>query len=641
MPSLPPRGRPGRGNVFRLLARPQVALGMTAILLLFMGQFALFTYLRPFLETVTGLSVPAALAGVPGDRPRRSRREPGASAGCWAGASMLVLIGIPAVMAAIAVLLIVFGQSQPAVVGLLVLWGFFGTAAPVGLGHVAGPRHARRRRSRRRTAGRRHPVRHHDRRRRRRPDVRRRRLVERLRRRPRLLLLGSSLAAFAAWQELGESEMTHMIRSTLTRRTVLAGAAASLALPRFGRAQQTGAAMRLRCRFADQDFTYRLLDNADRRGTWSSLLPLDLTIERFLDQREDRPPAAPAGRRRPRPLRRRGAGRPLLLPRLGQSRLLPRQLHLSWRPDPARPHRGRGGAAAGARRVPAAARAAFLKETHHGDLPRRPDPVPRGPGRLVHRPRPHRRAVQPGGPDRVQGAQVTFEPGARTAWHTHPLGQTLIVTSGLGRAQREGGPVEEIRPGDVVWFAPGEKHWHGASPATAHDPYRHPGSRATARSSTGWNTSPTPTTAPEPDRKEPNMLATVLHGTRRRPLRGCRRAEDPEADRRDHQAVGHLRLRLRPLALPRAAAGRRPDAHGPRILRRGGRGRQRREDGQARPVRRRLVLPLRQHLPALPARLPVLLRAARVHVRRAGALRPRAAGRRHAGRRRRACRTRI
>lgn len=68
---------------------------------------------------------------------------------------------------------------------------------------------------------------------------------------------------------------------------------------------------------------------------------------------------------------------------------------------------------------------------------------------------------------RVQGAQVTFEPGARTAWHTHPLGQTLIVVSGLGRVQREGGPVEEIRPGDVVWFAPGEKHWHGASSQTA------------------------------------------------------------------------------------------------------------------------------------------------------------------------------
>lgn len=68
---------------------------------------------------------------------------------------------------------------------------------------------------------------------------------------------------------------------------------------------------------------------------------------------------------------------------------------------------------------------------------------------------------------RVQGAQVTFEPGARTAWHTHPKGQTLIVLSGLGRVQREGGSVEEIRPGDVVWFAPGEKHWHGASPATA------------------------------------------------------------------------------------------------------------------------------------------------------------------------------
>ena len=70
-------------------------------------------------------------------------------------------------------------------------------------------------------------------------------------------------------------------------------------------------------------------------------------------------------------------------------------------------------------------------------------------------------------PARAVGAEVTFEPGARTAWHTHPLGQTLIVTSGAGRAQREGGPIEEIRPGDVVWFPPGEKHWHGAAPTTA------------------------------------------------------------------------------------------------------------------------------------------------------------------------------
>jgi quercetin dioxygenase-like cupin family protein len=70
-------------------------------------------------------------------------------------------------------------------------------------------------------------------------------------------------------------------------------------------------------------------------------------------------------------------------------------------------------------------------------------------------------------PARVGGAIVTFEPGARTAWHTHPLGQTLIVTAGCGWAQREGGPVEEIRPGDIVWFAPEEKHWHGAKPTTA------------------------------------------------------------------------------------------------------------------------------------------------------------------------------
>jgi quercetin dioxygenase-like cupin family protein len=70
-------------------------------------------------------------------------------------------------------------------------------------------------------------------------------------------------------------------------------------------------------------------------------------------------------------------------------------------------------------------------------------------------------------PARVAGASVTFEPGARTAWHTHPLGQTLIVTQGHGRAQRWGGAIEELHPGDVVWFPPGEKHWHGASPTIA------------------------------------------------------------------------------------------------------------------------------------------------------------------------------
>jgi quercetin dioxygenase-like cupin family protein len=69
-------------------------------------------------------------------------------------------------------------------------------------------------------------------------------------------------------------------------------------------------------------------------------------------------------------------------------------------------------------------------------------------------------------PARVAGASVTFEPGARTAWHTHPLGQTLVVTAGAGWVQREGGPIEDIRPGDVVWFEPGEKHWHGATSTT-------------------------------------------------------------------------------------------------------------------------------------------------------------------------------
>jgi len=70
-------------------------------------------------------------------------------------------------------------------------------------------------------------------------------------------------------------------------------------------------------------------------------------------------------------------------------------------------------------------------------------------------------------PALVQGASVTFEPGARTAWHTHPLGQTLIVTAGCGWVQREGAPIEEVRPGNVVWFPPSERHWHGATPTTA------------------------------------------------------------------------------------------------------------------------------------------------------------------------------
>ena len=77
------------------------------------------------------------------------------------------------------------------------------------------------------------------------------------------------------------------------------------------------------------------------------------------------------------------------------------------------------------------------------------------------------RCSRPNAPARAAGASVTFEPGARTAWHTHPLGQTLIITAGCGWVQREGGPVEEVHPGDVVWFPPGEKHWHGATPTTA------------------------------------------------------------------------------------------------------------------------------------------------------------------------------
>ena len=97
-----------------------------------------------------------------------------------------------------------------------------------------------------------------------------------------------------------------------------------------------------------------------------------------------------------------------------------------------------------------------------GSQPSRPGPAEYFTGAVRIDP-----LFSPPDPARVAGALVTFEPGARTACHTHPLGQTLIVTAGCGWVQRAGGPVEEIRPGDVVWFAPGEKHWHGATTTTA------------------------------------------------------------------------------------------------------------------------------------------------------------------------------
>src|ERR1700750_3099108 len=100
--------------------------------------------------------------------------------------------------------------------------------------------------------------------------------------------------------------------------------------------------------------------------------------------------------------------------------------------------------------------------THSGAQPSTPGPADWFTGRVRIDP-----LFTAPDPARLAGASVTFDPGARPAWHTHPLGQTLIVTAGLGWTQREGGPVEEIRPGDVVWFSPNEKHWHGASPTTA------------------------------------------------------------------------------------------------------------------------------------------------------------------------------
>jgi quercetin dioxygenase-like cupin family protein len=100
--------------------------------------------------------------------------------------------------------------------------------------------------------------------------------------------------------------------------------------------------------------------------------------------------------------------------------------------------------------------------TRSGSQPSRPGPAEWFTGTVRIDP-----LFQAPDPARVGAASVTFEPGARTAWHTHPLGQTLIVTAGAGWVQREGGPIEDVRPGDVVWFPPGEPHWHGATPTTA------------------------------------------------------------------------------------------------------------------------------------------------------------------------------
>jgi len=121
-----------------------------------------------------------------------------------------------------------------------------------------------------------------------------------------------------------------------------------------------------------------------------------------------------------------------------------------------------GRAAANTASVATQQRNAIMEIKRNGSQPSRPGSVEYFSGQVRIDP-----LFQAPDPARVGGGSVTFEPGARTAWHTHPLGQTLIITSGLGWVQREGGPIEEVRPGDVVWFPPGLKHWHGATPTTA------------------------------------------------------------------------------------------------------------------------------------------------------------------------------
>ena len=255
-------------------------------------------------------------------------------------------------------------------------------------------------------------------------------------------------------------------------------------------------------------------------------------------------------------------------------------------------------------------------------------------------------------------ARVTFEPGARTAWHTHPLGQTLIVTAGCGRVQREGGPVEEIRPGDVVWFAPGEKHWHGAAPTTAMTHIAIP--RSSDGKAVDWMEKVTDEqyVRLRARRRRPSRAASLARDPRDNPYRNgdmicwepffygprdvrCEEVAEPKilkptdaiirlsascicgSDLWPYRGLNDV---TQPMAMGHEYCGVVEEVGSAVTTVRPG------------PVRRRLVLPLRQHLSALPLRLPIVLRAARVHDRRAGAAGARSARRRHAGRDRRNCR---
>src|SRR5215208_1133997 len=358
LPSMPAESASG-GSVFRVLRRTRVPAGMLAVTLLFLGQFALFTYLRPFLETVTGvgvstLSLLLLLMGGAG------------LVGTWLIGVLLrtrlhgLLIAMPLAMAAIAIALTLVGGSTVSVGVLLAGWGLIGTAAPVAW----------------------------------------------------WTWLSRALPDDA---EAGGGLMVAVIQLAITCGATTGGAvfdssgASATFLCSAGILVLAGVAA-----FATRHVRVRAA-----LGTCGAEL-MNMPLRRVFDMRT-----------------RTSLGVVLLAFALLAS------------PSAAQ---ARGSTLAGD----------SIAIIRRGSRAVQPGPSAQFTGTVRVEP-----LFAPTGASRASGASVTFDPGARTAWHTHPLGQTLVVLFGRGLVQREGGPVEEIRPGDVVWFAPSEKHWHGASPENA------------------------------------------------------------------------------------------------------------------------------------------------------------------------------